>query len=143
MESFAERWTAFFTAADCFAAYWLVQSGALILVGLLAAMLLRRKGAALQSAIYRTTLAAVMICPAISLAFQSLGVPCITLTSLMPQNVSAPPEVKSQDAPIEIASVDYSPPGFALPPTVPLEPEPFWFTVCGEIPLIEPPLPAE
>jgi len=125
----AERWTAISNAVDCFAAYWLVQSGALILVGFLAALLLRRKGAALQSAICRTTLAAVMICPAISLAFQSLGIPCIALTSFMPKSISASPEVQSNDIRIESTSMgdplQGSLQGSTLPPTVSLKQEPF------------------
>ena len=42
---------------------WLVQSTALLALGLLAGRLLKRAGAAVQSGIYRTTLAAVLVCP--------------------------------------------------------------------------------
>ena len=43
--------------------HWVLQSSLLILIGLLAARLLRKRGAAIQSAIYRTTLIAALICP--------------------------------------------------------------------------------
>ena len=46
-----------------FAANWLLQSTLLIALGLAIARLMRHRGSALQSAIYRTTLAAVIVCP--------------------------------------------------------------------------------
>lgn len=53
---------------------WLVQSSLLLAVGLSAGWLLRRRGAAVQSVVYRTTLAAVLICPAVSWALARAGV---------------------------------------------------------------------
>ena len=50
-------------AAVEFGANWLLQSTLLVALGLVAGRLLQRRGAAVQSAIYRTTLAAVFICP--------------------------------------------------------------------------------
>ena len=46
-----------------FVFHWVIQSSLLILVGLVAARLLRKRGAAFQSAIYRTTLMAACVCP--------------------------------------------------------------------------------
>ena len=42
---------------------WMVQSTALLALGLLAGRLVRKAGAAVQSGVYRTTLAAVLVCP--------------------------------------------------------------------------------
>jgi beta-lactamase regulating signal transducer with metallopeptidase domain len=42
---------------------WLVQSSVLLTLGLLAGWLFRRSGPAMQSCVYRTTLAAVLVCP--------------------------------------------------------------------------------
>ena len=50
-------------AVVSFAANWLLQSTLLIAAGLAVARLARCRGSALQSAIYRTTLAAVIVCP--------------------------------------------------------------------------------
>ena len=50
-------------AVVSFAANWLLQSTLLIAAGLAVARWLGRRGSALQSAIYRTTLAAVIVCP--------------------------------------------------------------------------------
>jgi beta-lactamase regulating signal transducer with metallopeptidase domain/protocatechuate 3,4-dioxygenase beta subunit len=52
---------------------WLMQSTALLAVGLLAGRLLRKSGPALQSTIYRTTLAAVFLCPLASFALAGAG----------------------------------------------------------------------
>ena len=42
---------------------WLAQSTVLLATGLLAGRLVRKSGPAVQSAVYRTTLAAVFVCP--------------------------------------------------------------------------------
>ncbi|QEH35428.1 Regulatory protein BlaR1 [Aquisphaera giovannonii] len=52
---------------------WLVQSTALLVLGLAAGRLLRRCGPAVQSAVYRTTLAAVLVCPIASALLASAG----------------------------------------------------------------------
>ena len=52
---------------------WLVQSTVLLVVGLLAGHLLRRRGPAVQSALYRTTLGAVILCPVASMALAVMG----------------------------------------------------------------------
>jgi len=52
----------------------LVQSTALVALGLAAGWAFRSKGSAVQSAIYRATLAAVLLCPVVSLALLGAGV---------------------------------------------------------------------
>jgi beta-lactamase regulating signal transducer with metallopeptidase domain len=53
---------------------WLVQSSLLLTVGLAAGRILKRSGPAVQSAVYRTTLAAVLICPIASALLASAGI---------------------------------------------------------------------
>ena len=57
-----------------FAINWLVQSTLLIIAGLLLARYLQRKGAAVQSLIYRTTLVAVLLCPIATWGLGRIGV---------------------------------------------------------------------
>ena len=52
---------------------WLIQSTVLLAVGLLAGRLLRKRGPAVQSALYRTTLAAVLLCPVASMSTAAMG----------------------------------------------------------------------
>ncbi len=52
---------------------WLIQSTALLALGLLAGRLLRRRGPAVQSAVYRTTLVAVIFCPVASMSMAAMG----------------------------------------------------------------------
>lgn len=51
------------SAAAGFACNWLLQSTLLIAAGLLLGRIARRRGAAVQSVVYRTTLVAVLVCP--------------------------------------------------------------------------------
>jgi beta-lactamase regulating signal transducer with metallopeptidase domain len=53
---------------------WFVQSSLLIGLGLVVAWLLRSRGSAAQSAIYRTTLAAVLVCPLLTYVLSIVGV---------------------------------------------------------------------
>ncbi len=46
---------------------WLCQSSALLALGLVAGRVLRGRGPAVQSAVYRTTLGAVLVCPVAAL----------------------------------------------------------------------------
>ncbi len=62
------------SALVTFAANWLLQSTLLIAAGLVVAWLARRRGAAVQSAIYRTTLAAIVVCPLATLFLSLNGV---------------------------------------------------------------------
>ena len=52
---------------------WLIQSTVLLAVGLLAGHLLRKRGPAVQSALYRTTLGAVILCPVASVSMAAMG----------------------------------------------------------------------
>lgn len=60
--------------ATQFATNWLIQSTLLIAFGILLAKLLQNRGAAVQSLVYRTTLAAVLICPVTTWALSCVGV---------------------------------------------------------------------
>ncbi|MEX2142263.1 MAG: M56 family metallopeptidase [Pirellulales bacterium] len=57
------------------AVVWLVQSTVILLVGLAASRLLARRGPALQSALYRTTLVAVVCCPLSALSLSRWAAP--------------------------------------------------------------------
>ena len=63
--------TAIMRDVSGFGLTWLVQSSVLLALGLLAGRLLRRSGPAVQSGVYRTTLAAVLICPVASVALSA------------------------------------------------------------------------
>jgi beta-lactamase regulating signal transducer with metallopeptidase domain/protocatechuate 3,4-dioxygenase beta subunit/5-hydroxyisourate hydrolase-like protein (transthyretin family) len=60
-------------SAASLAANWLIQSTLLIAVGLAVGRLLQNRGAAVESAVYRTTLSAVAICPLATLTLHLLG----------------------------------------------------------------------
>src|SRR5262245_20848771 len=53
---------------------WLIQSTLLIGCGLAVGYLLRQRGSAVQSAIYRTTFVAMLVCPLATGALSMLGV---------------------------------------------------------------------
>lgn len=61
-------------AVAAFAINWLLHSTLLISAGLFAAWVFRNRGSAFQSVAYRTTLAAVVMCPFVSLALSCCGV---------------------------------------------------------------------
>ena len=56
------------------AATWFVQSAVLITIGLVVGRLMAARGSAAQSAVYRTTLVAVLICPLASWLLALAGV---------------------------------------------------------------------
>ena len=62
------------TGAVEFAVNWLLQSTLLIAAGLTIGRWLRRRGSAAQSVVYRTTLAAVLVCPIASWSLSLAGV---------------------------------------------------------------------
>jgi beta-lactamase regulating signal transducer with metallopeptidase domain len=64
---------------------WLLQSSLVLSAGLLAARLGRRAGPAVQSAIYRTTLVAVLLCPVASALAPRTGIDRLTLQLPAPQ----------------------------------------------------------
>jgi len=98
LASLFERCSDISQMAVYFTVYWLVQSALLIAAGLIAGGMLRGKGTAMQSAIYRVTLAAAILCPAVSLLFQTAGIHVIALNLPMPHVLSTPAEVKSDHA---------------------------------------------
>jgi beta-lactamase regulating signal transducer with metallopeptidase domain len=69
---------------------WLVQSSILLAFGLLAGRLLRRTGPAVQSGVYRTTLAAVLICPFASAALSAAGFDGLALRLPSPETTRSP-----------------------------------------------------
>jgi hypothetical protein len=70
MTTFSQAWSLWLAQ---FGFTWIVQSLVLTAVGLVVAGALRRQGAAVQSAIYRATLAAVLVAPAASVLAGALG----------------------------------------------------------------------
>ncbi|TWT90290.1 Regulatory protein BlaR1 [Pseudobythopirellula maris] len=56
-----------------FAANWMLQSTLLVSIGLLVGALLRKSGSAAQSLVYRTTLAAALVCPVATFALSQAG----------------------------------------------------------------------
>jgi len=76
---------------------WFLQSALLIALGLLAGRMLCRRGAAVQSMIYRTTLAAVLLCPGASWLLLRAGLDGLTLSlpapAPAPHDVARPPEL--------------------------------------------------
>lgn len=86
-----------------FAINWLVQSTLLIIAGLLLARYFQRQGSAAQSLIYRTTLAAVILCPIATWALGRIGVsgwsitlaPAYQMSSIDPAEISITPDAAS------------------------------------------------
>ena len=58
---------------------WLIQSTVLLTVGLLAGRFLKGRGPAVQSALYRTILVAVLVCPIASMAIAAMGFPGLVI----------------------------------------------------------------
>jgi beta-lactamase regulating signal transducer with metallopeptidase domain/protocatechuate 3,4-dioxygenase beta subunit len=77
---------------------WLAQSSVLLALGLLAGRLLRRFGPAVQSGVYRTTLAAVLICPFASLFLGAAGFDGLSLRLATPATPRTPELVLSPAA---------------------------------------------
>lgn len=108
---------------------WLVQSSALLVLGLTAGRMLKRSGPAVQSGIYRTTLAAVLICPLASAALGRAGpdgwtlrLPIATpddLPAIIPLAAASQPSIAPAEAarPTDLAGAM---PG-AEPPPAPAE----------------------
>jgi beta-lactamase regulating signal transducer with metallopeptidase domain len=67
-------------AVAAIAADWLLQSTVLLAAGLVAGWTVRARGAAVQSVVYRATLAAILACPIVSLLLATSGVPGLHLT---------------------------------------------------------------
>ena len=90
------------TALGGYGLTWLVQSSALLGLGMLVGSLLKRFGPAVQSGVYRTTLGAVLICPVASALLAGAGFEGLTL------RLSSPRAVEAAPVPIAIAE---PPPG--------------------------------
>ncbi len=90
------------------AAVLLLQSTVLIALGLVAGRLLRKKGAAIQSAVYRTTLVAVICCPAASSLFQRAGLQGLAV--VLPKVVSQPEGSAEVAAPAQMEVALAAPP---------------------------------
>jgi hypothetical protein len=58
---------------------WLAQSTVLLILGLAAGRLLKSSGPAVQSAVYRTALVAVLVCPVVSALLAGMGYEGLTL----------------------------------------------------------------
>ena len=58
---------------------WLIQSTVLLTVGLLAGRFVKGRGPAVQSALYRTTLVAVLVCPIASMTIAAMGFPGLVI----------------------------------------------------------------
>lgn len=97
---------------------WLAQSSVLLAIGLIVGRASRRWGPAVQSAIYRTALGAVLLCPIGSFAMAAMGFGGLMLR--LP----------------ELASIDQSPPT-VVAPTTPITPAPFAST--APIPIVPQP----
>ena len=95
---------------------WLLQSTLLIAVGLLAARVFRRNGAAVQSLIFRMTLAAVLACPIVPLLLGMAGMRSLNLNpvtdasaaSSRPSYETADDRMAVDDAPIPENRVNFS-----------------------------------
>ncbi len=68
---------------------WLCQASALLAAGLVAGRWLRGSGPAVQSAAYRTTLAAVLLCPLASSLLAAAGCDALTFRLAAPRGVAA------------------------------------------------------
>lgn len=89
-----------------------LQSSVLILFGLLAARFLKHQGSATQSAIFRATLIAVVVCPLASITLNQLGLGGWTLNLPPPTRVvvlaktptSSTPEIQPSASPVRPSS---------------------------------------
>jgi beta-lactamase regulating signal transducer with metallopeptidase domain len=78
---------------------WMIQSSVLLAVGLLVGYLLRSAGAAVQSGIYRTTLAAVLVCPLLSAALGMIGISGLPLPVAQDPMLDSPQTAPPSRAP--------------------------------------------
>lgn len=102
---------------------WLVQSSVLLAIGLILGRVSRRWGPAVQSAVYRTTLAAVLLCPIASFAMAAMGFGGWVLRLPQVAGVEqAPPTLAGRVASITPASMSLNPPAQIEPqPASPTE----------------------
>ena len=102
------NWFDFSVVAVEFALNWLLQSSLLIIFGLAAAAIFRKRGAAVQSAIFRTALAAVLVCPLATLCLYQAGVPgwSVRLPSSW-QSIELADKQTVMESPIAIEELTY------------------------------------
>ncbi len=116
---------------------WLLQSTALLAIGLLIGRSSRRWGPAVQSTVYRTTLGAVLLCPIASIALAAMGFSGFSLrlsaASKAPDDVTGLPDRAGLSiAPaVESASVSTPPARDPESSTVDMRPGPSYPAVSG------------
>ena len=89
-----------------FAVNWLLQSTLLISIGLIVGALLRPRGSAVQSLVYRTTLIAVLVCPLATMALASAGFSGWSVTMPETWAMATPaPTVETESVPEIVAEV--------------------------------------
>jgi hypothetical protein len=84
------------TMAAGFGLTWMVQSSSLLVLGLLGGRIVRRSGPAVQSGIYRATLAAVLACPIVSALLGAAGVNGLSFGVSAADSVSIVPSARPQ-----------------------------------------------
>ena len=82
-----------------YALTWIVQSSVLLGLGLTIGRLIRRNGPAIQSGVYRTTLAAVLVCPIAAALLSAAGVDGLMLRIPSREVVSVTP-AQEVDTPV-------------------------------------------
>jgi beta-lactamase regulating signal transducer with metallopeptidase domain len=85
-----------------------LQSTLVIAAGLIVARLLRSKGAAIQSAVYRATLAAALACPCVSLLLSAVETPTLRFDLDILSARSSAPASETASAPVHNESPDTS-----------------------------------
>src|SRR6476469_6923014 len=84
---------------------WLIQSTLLIAGGLTVGYLLRRRGSAVQSAVYRTTLVAALVCPLATWTLSLLGVSGWSLTMPSAYSTEVAPQFEQSIANVDAKSI--------------------------------------
>lgn len=115
------------TPIAAFGLNWLAQSSLLIVLGIAAGRGVRRRGPALQSVLYRTTLAAVLICPIASAVLAATGFEGVNLRRAAPREpIAASDPPQSAIAPLDepMPSEGVHAPSLEIKPSRPSENQP-------------------
>src|SRR5690242_1507932 len=88
---------------------WLIQSTLLIVGGIVVGRLLRHRGSAVQSAVYRTTLVAVVVCPLATWGLSLLGVTGWSLQMPAAYTAAAIPVPAESRVTVDVPLVDIKP----------------------------------
>ncbi|MDR3623314.1 MAG: carboxypeptidase regulatory-like domain-containing protein [Paludisphaera borealis] len=110
------------TPVAVFGLNWLVQSSVLLALGLAAGRLARGRGPALQSAVYRTTLAAVLVCPIASAFLGAAGFDGFSLR--LPAPEEPPPAPVISQPIVERVEAPPNPDVALIPPSLVESPSP-------------------